>query len=228
MKWSAFFTSSIGKKFVMALTGLFLISFLVVHVGVNACIWANDGGSMFNRAAHFLGSTVVIRIMEVVLFIGFIIHIIQGWVLEVQNRRTRRQGYAVTLGNRGSKWYSRSMGLLGTLLFLFLVLHISHFWISSRITHDLPQVEYNGVEMHNMYVRMLEVFQSLTVVILYVVGCISLAYHLMHGFKSAFRTIGVHNSRYFGLIKAAGYGFSIIVPLAFAMMPVSMYLGWIK
>ncbi|MGB8191463.1 MAG: succinate dehydrogenase, partial [Chitinophagaceae bacterium] len=179
MKWSAFFTSSIGKKFVMALTGLFLISFLVVHVGVNACIWANDGGSMFNRAAHFLGSTVVIRIMEVVLFIGFIIHIIQGWVLEVQNRRTRRQGYAVTLGNRGSKWYSRSMGLLGTLLFLFLVLHISHFWISSRITHDLPQVEYNGVEMHNMYVRMLEVFQSLTVVILYVVGCISLAYHLM-------------------------------------------------
>ena len=228
MKWSTFFTSSVGKKFVMALTGLFLISFLVVHVGVNACMWANDGGSMFNRAAHFLGTTVVIRIMEVVLFIGFIIHIIQGWVLEVQNRRTRKQGYAVTLGNRGSKWYSRSMGLLGTLLFLFLVLHISHFWVSSRITFDLEPVEYRGVEMHNLYLRMVEVFQSPVVVILYVLGCISLAYHLLHGFKSAFRTIGVHNSRYFSLIKAAGIGFSIIVPLAFAMMPISMYLGWIK
>lgn len=229
MKWSEFFTSSVGKKFTMALTGLFLISFLVVHVGLNACIWANDGGSMFNRAAHFMGSTIVIRLMEVVLFIGFIIHIIQGWVLEVQNRKTRKKGYAVTLGNRGSKWYSRSMGLLGTLLFLFLVMHISHFWIPSRITPEvLGEVDYRGVEVHNLYQRMVDVFQNPVVVGLYVLGCLSLAYHLMHGFKSAFRTLGVHNSRYFALIKATGYGFSIIVPLAFAMMPVSFYLGWIK
>jgi succinate dehydrogenase / fumarate reductase cytochrome b subunit len=228
MKWSAFFTSSIGKKFVMALTGLFLISFLVVHVGLNACIWANDNGSMFNRAAHFMGSTIVIRLMEVVLFIGLIAHIIQGWVVELQNRSKRKQGYAITLGNRGSKWYSRSMGLLGTLLFLFLVMHISHFWIASRITGDLPPVEYRGVEMHNLYARMVEVFQNPIVVILYVLGCLSLMYHLMHGFKSAFRTLGIHNSRYFSLIRAAGYGFSIIVSLAFAMMPISFYLGWIS
>lgn len=228
MKWSAFFTSSVGKKFVMAITGLFLISFLVIHVGVNACIWANDNGSMFNRAAHFLGTSVVVRIMEIVLFIGFIIHIIQGWVLEVQNRRTRRQGYAITLGNRGSKWYSRSMGLLGTLLFFFLVLHISHFWVPSRITGGLEEVVYYEVPMHNLYLRMVEVFQDPIVVILYVLGCISLAYHLLHGFKSAFRTLGVHNNRYFSIIKATGYGFSIIVSLAFAMMPISMYLRWIK
>jgi succinate dehydrogenase / fumarate reductase cytochrome b subunit len=228
MKWSAFFTSSIGKKFIMALTGLFLISFLIVHVGLNACIWANDNGSMFNRAAHYMGSTVVIRLMEVVLFIGFIIHIIQGWVLEVQNRKTRKKGYAVTLGNKGSKWYSRAMGLLGTLLFFFLVMHISHFWVPSRITHDLAEVEYRQVPMHNLYLRMVEVFQNPVVVVLYVLGCISLAYHLLHGFKSAFRTLGVHNSRYFALIKATGYGFSIIVPLAFAMMPVSFYFGWVK
>jgi succinate dehydrogenase / fumarate reductase, cytochrome b subunit len=228
MKWSAFFTSSIGKKFVMALTGLFLISFLIVHVCLNACIWANDKGSMFNRAAHFMGSSIVVRAMEIVLFAGFIVHIIQGWVLEVQNRQKRKQGYAVTLGNRGSKWYSRTMGLLGTLLFFFLVMHISHFWIPSRVTHDLAQVEYRQVEMHNLYLRMVEVFQSPVVVVLYVLGCASLAYHLMHGFKSAFRTLGVHNSRYFSLIKATGYGFSIIVPLAFAMMPVSLYLGWVQ
>lgn len=228
MKWSAFFTSSIGKKFVMALTGLFLISFLVVHVGLNACIWANDNGSMFNRAAHYMGSTVVIRIMEVGLFIGFIIHIIQGWVLAVQNQSKRKQGYAVTLGNRGSKWYSRSMGLLGTLLFLFLVMHISHFWVPSRITHNLEPVEYRQVQMHNLYLKMVEVFQNPVVVILYVLGCLSLMYHLLHGFKSAFRTLGVHNYRYFSLIKATGYGFSIIVSLAFAMMPISFYLGWIK
>ncbi len=230
MKWSAFFTSSVGKKFVMALTGLFLISFLVVHVSVNACIWANDNGAMFNRAAYFLGNTVVTRILEVVLFIGFFIHIIQGWVVEFQNRTKRKQGYAVALGNKGSKWYSRAMGLLGTLLFFFLVMHISHFWISSRITHDLDPIVYDGDTkvLHNLYLRMVEVFQDPIVVVLYVLGCISLAYHLLHGFKSAFRTLGLHNQRYFAIVKATGYGFSIIVSLAFAMMPISIYLGWIK
>ncbi|HEX4849531.1 MAG TPA: succinate dehydrogenase, partial [Puia sp.] len=104
----------------MSLTGLSLIAFLVVHVGINACIWARDGGDMFNKASHFMGSTIVIRILEVGLFIGIILHVIQGLVLEFQNRSRRNVGYAVKLGNRGSKWYSRSMGLLGTLLLLFL------------------------------------------------------------------------------------------------------------
>ncbi|HCL84135.1 MAG TPA: succinate dehydrogenase, partial [Chitinophagaceae bacterium] len=131
MKWSDFFTSSIGKKFIMSLTGIFLISFLVVHVGINACIWANDGGGMFNLASHFMATTVVIRIVEVGLFAGLVLHIVQGLVLEVQNRSRRKTGYAVSLGNKGSKWYSRSMGLLGTLLLFFLIMHLSHFWVPS-------------------------------------------------------------------------------------------------
>jgi succinate dehydrogenase / fumarate reductase cytochrome b subunit len=148
MNWSEFFTSSIGKKFVMALTGLFLISFLVVHVGINACIWANDDGEMFNKAAHFMGTTIVVRIIEVGLFAFIILHIVQGFVLEIQNRKRRNIGYAVNLGNSGSKWYSRSMGLLGTLLLFFLVMHIYHFWIPSRFgglanIHELDTVDYN-------------------------------------------------------------------------------------
>jgi succinate dehydrogenase / fumarate reductase cytochrome b subunit len=228
MKWSFFFTSAIGKKIVMALTGLFLITFLIVHVGLNATIWANDHGEMFNKAAHFMGSTIVIRIIEIGLFIFFIIHIIQGWQLEVQNRRRRAKGYQIPLGERGSKWYSRTMGLLGTLIFLFLVMHIAHFWVPSRITGNLPEVTYGFTETHNLYAKMLDVFQNPIVVILYVLGCISLMYHLMHGFQSGFRTMGVHNRKYLAMLKSIGYGFAIIVSLAFAMMPISMYLGWIK
>ena len=113
MTWKQAFTSSIGKKIVMALTGIFLISFLIVHVGINACIFADlfnpsDDGAMFNKAAHFMGSTVVIRILEVGLFLGFFLHIIQGLMLEAANRGRRKQGYQVNLGSRGSKWYSRS------------------------------------------------------------------------------------------------------------------------
>src|SRR5215510_14284219 len=102
MKWSEFFTSSVGKKLVMALTGLFLISFLVVHVGINSCIFNDlpifdptDDGRMFNKAAHFMGSSYVIRIMEIGLFIGIIIHIVQGYILEIRNRATRGVGYQV-------------------------------------------------------------------------------------------------------------------------------------
>ncbi len=229
MKWSEMFTSSVGKKWVMALTGFFLISFLVVHAGVNACIWANDGGVMFNKAAHFMGSMVVIRIVEIGLFLGIFLHIIQGYMLEFQNRSKRKKGYAVPMGNKGSKWYSRSMGLLGTILLLFFILHWWHFWVPSRFT-GVPGPEMklaSGQDIHNMFALMQYTFQELWVVIVYVVACVSLCWHLIHGFQSAFRTVGVSNSKYVALIQNIGTGYSIIISLAFAMMPVSMYLGWV-
>lgn len=233
MTWKQLFTSSVGKKFIMSLTGVSLIAFLIVHVGLNACIWANDNGEMFNRAAHFMGSTVVIRIAEVGLFVGIILHIIQGIVLELDNRSKRSIGYQVPMGNRGSKWYSRSMGLLGTLILLFLIMHIYHFWTPSRLggignVHELGITSYDGKEYHNLYAEMLMVFQSPIIVFLYILGCISLAYHLLHGFNSAFRTLGMHNQRYVKIVKALGTAFSIIVPLTFAMMPISMHFGWIQ
>jgi succinate dehydrogenase / fumarate reductase cytochrome b subunit len=235
MKWSHFFTSAVGRKYVMALTGIFLITFLLVHVGLNACIFAdlnwlnpNDNGEMFNRAAHFMGSTIVTRILEIVLFIGFIIHIIQGYVVEAKNRQRRGQGYQIALGSRGSTWMSRSMAILGTLIFMFLVLHISKFWWSSRVTHDLQPANYgNGVEMHDLYLRMYEVFQSPVIVIIYVLSVLFLGFHLWHGFHSAFRSMGVHNKKYLNLLKTMGYGFTVIVCLLFALMPIAMFLQWV-
>ena len=235
MNWSQLFTSTIGKKIVMSVTGLFLITFLVVHVGVNSCIFKDafdpaDDGDMFNRAAQFMARNVVIRIMEVVLFAGFFIHIIQGLVVEFENRSKRKIGYEVNLGNRGSKWYSRSMGLLGTILLIFLLLHWWHFWIPSRFTHtgiEEPILLSNGFIGHDMFHLMKATFSEWWIVIVYVLGCISLAWHLMHGFQSAFRTLGLHNKKYLNMVNALGVGFSIIVPLIFALMPLAFKLGWI-
>jgi succinate dehydrogenase / fumarate reductase cytochrome b subunit len=235
MKWSELLTSSVGKKFVMAVTGLSLILFLIVHVTVNACIWAvvfvpNDHGEVFNKAAHWLGQTLIPRVLEIGLFIFLIIHIIQGYVLEVQNRQRREIGYAVKMGSRGSAWYRKSMGLLGTLIFLFLIVHIADFWIPSRFG-GLNEVYYEdvpGKTYHELYGKMIIVFQNPWIVALYIVGCISLAYHLIHGFQSSFRTLGVSNKKYLGFLNGLGWAFSIIVCLAFAMMPVSMYLGWVR
>ncbi len=213
----------------MALTGLFLITFLIVHAGINACIWANDGGVMFNKAAHFMGSTVVIRVMEIGLFLGIFLHIIQGYMLEYQNRSKRKIGYNVNLGSKGSKWYSRSMGLLGTILLIFFIIHWYHFWIPSRFTGvPGPEMELEGGKhVHNVFALMQITFQELWVVIVYVLACFSLCWHLIHGFQSAFRTVGVSNQKYVGLVKNIGIGYAVIISLAFAMMPVSMYLGWV-
>jgi succinate dehydrogenase / fumarate reductase, cytochrome b subunit len=232
MTWKQAFTSSIGRKLVMAITGASLILFLIVHVTVNACMWAiifvpNDNGEVFNKAAHFLGQTLVPRVLEIGLFLFFVIHIIQGYVLEASNRSKRGTPYAVNYGNRGSTWYSRSMGLLGTLIFLFLIVHIYDFWIPSRFG-GLDPVVYDNKEYHNLYGEMIKVFQNPFIVVLYILGCISLAYHLAHGFQSSFKTLGVHNKRYNAMLTGIGYAFAIIVSLVFALMPVSVYLGWVK
>ncbi len=219
----------------MALTGLFLIAFLVIHAGLNACIYNDlpifdptDNGRMFNKAAHFMGSTVVIRILEIGLFIFFFMHIIQGYVLSVKNRAKRKTGYQVPMGSKGSKWYSKSMTFLGTLILIFLIVHVGHFWVPSRITQNLEPVQYGDMETHNLFAKMVEVFQNPWVVVLYVLGCVSLAWHLLHGFQSAFRTLGVSNSKYIKLAKAAGTAFSILIPLLLASMPVAMYFGWVS
>lgn len=212
----------------MSLTGIFLISFLVIHCYVNAQVFWNDKGEAFNKAAHFMGSNILIRTAEIGLFALLLLHIIQGLALYFSNRAKRSSRYAVNARNQTSKWYSRSMALLGTLLLLFLIMHLAHFWVPSRIT-GLEAVMIDGKEYHNLYGEMAQVFTgNLFVVLLYIAGCIALAWHLMHGFYSSLQTLGLATHRYKLAIHVIGVAFSIIVPLIFILMPLAFYLEWIS
>jgi len=218
MTWKQHFTSSVGKKLVMSFTGLFLIGFLIIHCYLNAQIFLPDGKEKFLAGAHFMGTNAVTRILEIGLVIGFLLHIIQGLMLWSQNSKRRTKGrYAVKAGNATSKWYSRSMGLLGTLVLLFLIMHTAHFWIPNRVH------QFQTFEEINLYDRMNEVFQNPVVVALYVLGCISLGFHLVHGFYSAFQTLGMGTKKYKTIIRNTGIAFSIIVPLIFALMPLAFF-----
>jgi succinate dehydrogenase / fumarate reductase cytochrome b subunit len=221
------FGSSLAKKYWMALTGLFLITFLVVHATVNAMIFWNDGGVTFNMVAHFFGTNILIRTLEIVLFIGLIAHIVDGLMLWSQNRAARPVKYAKEKGGANRSWYSASMGILGTLILLFLILHIWHFWVKSRITGLEPWGE-DAAGQENLFGVMKEIFSVWWIVLIYVLGCFSLFWHLLHGFKSAFQSLGLNHKRYNGLIAFCGTAFSIIVPALFALMPVSMYFKWIQ
>lgn len=227
MSWKSYLTTSIGKKIQMSLTGIFLIVFLIVHCYVNAQIFWNDGGEAFNKAAHFMGTNFLVRTMEIGLFALLLLHVIQGLALYFSNRSKRSSRYAVNARNQTSKWYSRNMALLGTLILLFLIMHLSHFWVPSRIT-GLEPVIIDGKEYHNLYAEMAHVFTgNLLVLVVYTAGCISLAWHLLHGFYSSLQTLGLATHRYKPLIMFIGTAFSIIVPLIFILMPLAFYLGWI-
>ena len=139
----------------MAFTGLFLITFLIVHAGINSSIFLNDNGETFNEFAHFMSHNWIVRFLEIGLFAGLILHIIQGLLLWKQNNDARPVKYQVNKQSSNSKWYSRSMGILGTLLLLFLVMHISHFFVGTKIAL------YGGDQPHNLYDEMKEVFLSL-------------------------------------------------------------------
>jgi succinate dehydrogenase / fumarate reductase cytochrome b subunit len=131
-KKSGFLSSSIGKKFLMGLTGLFLVSFLVVHVSLNSAIFLNDGGQTFNAGADFMAHNPVIRIIEIGLFAGLILHVFQAFVLTMENKKARPVAYQVVNGSANSSWYSRSMGILGSLLLIFLVVHLGNFWLPTN------------------------------------------------------------------------------------------------
>jgi succinate dehydrogenase / fumarate reductase cytochrome b subunit len=205
----------------MGITGLFLISFLIVHVSLNSAIFLNDGGVTFNAGANFMSHNPVIRIVEIGLFAGLILHIVQALVLTLENKKARPVAYQVVNGSANSSWYSRSMGLLGSLLLLFLVVHLANFWLPTKVA------VFSHTE-HNTFNNMKEVFAEWYIVVIYLVGVIGLLYHLLHGFQSAFQSLGINHKKYTPIIKKAGIWFSIIVCALFAAMPITMHLGLIK
>ena len=220
---SNFLKSSLGKKFLMGLTGLFLVTFLIVHATINSFIFANDGGQLFNAGALFMATNPLIRIMEVVLFAGIILHIVQAFVLTQQNKQARPVAYAFDGGKFNSTWYSRSMGILGSLLLMFIVVHLSHFWVGTKAA-----VFGGTIEEHNTYHEIIEVFHNPINVLIYLLGVISLGYHLAHGFQSAFQTLGLNHPKYTPVIKNVGFWFSVIITFVFAAMPLAVITGVVK
>ncbi|MEO5646732.1 MAG: succinate dehydrogenase cytochrome b subunit [Chitinophagaceae bacterium] len=223
MTWKQFFTSSIGKKYIMGFTGFFLITFLIVHAAVNSLIFYNDKGETFDKVAHFMSHNYIIRFLELGLFAGIILHAIQGIILWRQNMASRPIGYARNKHHTKSKWYSRSMGLLGTLVLLFLIMHLYHFWLGSKnalyLRNDRP---------HYLYTEMQHVFSQPILVALYMLGLISLGFHLLHGFQSAFQTFGINHKKYTPLIQGMGIFYTVVIIILFALMPLSVYFHWLQ
>jgi succinate dehydrogenase / fumarate reductase cytochrome b subunit len=216
----------VGRKLVMSLTGLFLIIFLVVHLVGNLQLLIDDGGEKFNIYAKFMTTNPVIKLTSYLLYAGILLHAIQGWLLWRKNAGARGSSYAVKVTRtvNTSSFASRNMGWLGTVIFVFLLIHLYQFWLQMKIG-TLEMVSYNDVEVKNLYISVATAFQNPVFVIFYVVSMVVIAYHLYHGFQSAFQTLGINHHKYSPLIRTVGKIYAIVIPLAFAFIPVYMYLN---
>ena len=224
MKWFLdLFSSSLGRKVLMALTGLFLISFLAVHLAGNLQLLKDDGGKSFNIYAEFMGTNPVVLFISKGNFTLILIHIIWGIMLAIKNRQARGTvGYAIT--NKKSAWSSRNMGILGTIILIFLVIHIRHFYAEVHYGY-VPTQLYDGKEVKNLYGEVARWFKVDWYVALYVFCMVALAFHLWHGFASAFQTLGLNHAKYNPIINFVGRAFAVIVPALFALIPIMMFFS---
>ena len=213
-KTTAFLTSSVGRKILMGLTGFFLCSFLVVHLYINLFLFKQDGGGTFDVYSEFMATYPLIRPLEVVLFLGFILHAIVGIWLWISNRKARPQRYQVNKASDNSTLASRTTFLTGSVVLIFLVIHINTFFVQSRF---FPSGK-------TMYQIIEEAFRHPWYDAFYAVAIAFLAYHLKHGFESAFQTFGIRHEKYQTLIQLAGIVFWLIIPLGFVAMP--FYFLW--
>ncbi|MEP2771019.1 MAG: succinate dehydrogenase cytochrome b subunit [Fulvivirga sp.] len=217
-------SSTLGRKVLMALTGLFLIIFLIVHLTGNLQLLMDDGGKAFNIYAKFMTTNPIIKTTSYLLYATFLAHIVWAIILTVHNKKSRPVGYAVTKGSTNSTWSSRNMGILGTIIFIFLVIHLKNFWYEMH-WGGIPKVNYDGEEVKDLYAVVNASFSQIWYVVLYVVAMLGLMFHLFHGFKSSFQTLGLNHPKYNPAIQVVGYAFAVIVPALFACIPIIMYLN---
>ncbi|MBW8361985.1 MAG: succinate dehydrogenase cytochrome b subunit [Kaistella sp.] len=212
--------STIGRKYAMALSAMFLLIFLIMHLSVNLISVFSPGA--FNTASDFMGYNPLIQfLMQPVLGFAVIFHFVMGFVLEIKNRSARPVRYAVNHGSANSTWMSRNMIISGLVVLAFLGLHMYDFWwheISFKyVNGNTPDAERFWPELHAKFADPLRV-------LFYVVAFILLGLHLAHGFQSSFQSVGARHPKYTPVIKALGTWYSILIPAGFIIIAVYHYL----
>ncbi|MBK6344499.1 MAG: succinate dehydrogenase cytochrome b subunit [Bacteroidales bacterium] len=218
----AFKYSSVTKKIIMALAGLFLISFLIVHLSINLLLLFDGSGDSFNIAAHFMATNPVIQVMQLVLFGGFILHILVGIILQTQNWLARPTRYKVE-GFSHTSFFSKFMIHTGAVILAFLVIHLFDFFFKAKFG-ELHEVMIDDTLMEDMGVLVIEKFKDFPYVLMYVVWLLFLGFHLDHAFHSALQSLGLNHSKYTPLAFGLSRALAILIAGGFILIPVVIYI----
>jgi succinate dehydrogenase / fumarate reductase, cytochrome b subunit len=226
---SNIFKFSVGKKLLMSLAGLFLITFLLVHLVINLLLVFNFGDESFksfNLAANFMGTNPIIKVFEIVLFGGFLLHMIFGVIVSLQNMIARPIGYKVK-NNAQQSFFSKYMFHTAVIVTIFLVLHLFDFYVKAKfIEGGVSEVVYDGQHYHDLANLVIARFQIWWVDLVYIIALFGLGFHLHHGFQSAFQTIGLNHPVYTPIIKGIGVLYTVVVTLGFMAIPIAIYFKY--
>ena len=217
---SGLIKSSLARKYAMALSGLFLVVFLLQHFTINlTSVFSED---VFNEISHFMGNNPLVQfVLQPILIFGVIFHFLMGFVLELKNRSARAQNYAQNKGSANSSWMSRNMIWSGAVILSFLVLHFIDFWF--------PEMNYKYIESlpsdpNRYFEEMVHKFVNPIRVVAYVVSFGFLMLHLLHGFSSSFQSVGLNN-KYTRGFKTFTIAFSIVIPVGFIFIAIFHHLN---
>lgn len=216
---SGFLKSSIGRKIAMALSAFFLMFFILQHFAINILSVFNPDA--FNEVSHFMGTNPLVQfVLQPILIFGVVFHFVMGFVLEFKNRASRSVSYAVNNGNANSTWMSRNMIYSGGFILIFLVIHFIDFWIPELnvkyLVGDTSGLLADGSD-YRYFEELQHKFVPLWRVVLYCIGFIFLALHLLHGFNSAFQSVG-GNNKYTNSLKNVGKAYAVLIPLGFIVI----------
>lgn len=224
-----FITSSIGKKVVMALTGLFLISFLIIHLIGNLQLLSGAGGQAFNEYAYFMTHNPIIKATSFGLYGSILLHALQGLLLWRKNSQARGgQGYAVKANRTaGASKASFRMGAIGTIILIFIIVHMAQFWFQTHWGSKIASVTYEGWDypINDLYELVAFTYTNIWFVVFYVISMIFVGFHLWHGFESAFQTLGLNHKKWTPMVKFLGRALSVALSFGFAIIPIWMYLN---
>ncbi len=210
--------STIGRKYLMALSAMFLLIFLLIHLSINLISVFSEEG--FNSASEFMGSNPLIQfVMQPILFVGVIFHFVMGFVLEMKNHSARPVKYAVNGASANSSWASRNMIISGAVILAFLALHLADFWFPT-ISKNYLGAEHSETDFQHLQ----EKFSELWRVAFYIVCFVLLGLHLSHGFQSSFQSIGARHPKYLKCVKNLGLWYSILIPLGFIVVAIFQYV----
>lgn len=220
---SLIMNTTVGRKILMGITGLFLAVFLVTHLSGNLQLFKSDDGQAFNEYTLFMTTNPLVRMLEIGLVLGFLAHIGLSIKLTSKNNSSRPVGYEVNKVSETASIYSRNMGITGSIILIFLILHLRTFWFEFHYG-EIPTAVYpDGSELRDMYYVVQTTFADPVYSSIYVVAMILLAGHLVHGVQSAFRSLGLNNKGWAPAITRMGNAFAIAISLGFALMPIYFY-----
>jgi succinate dehydrogenase / fumarate reductase cytochrome b subunit len=217
------FTSSIGKKLLMSLAGLFLVTFLLVHLGINLLVVIFDDPMVFNKAAHFKATNIVIKVFEIALFGGILLHVIYALILQVQNWIARPKRY-VKANYSNTSFFSKFMIHTAIIILVFMVIHFVDFYFKVKFGHG-KEILVDGVLYHDLASEVEAKFMMLPFVVFYIAAFVFLGFHLIHGFQSAFKTLGLDNRRITPVIQVLSILYTVTVVGGFSLIPLMIYFS---